>query len=213
MLPSIILNKDINMKKLFAILITTLLVSNVFGQTQGVFGRIYDEPDYQRFESFHAEGNVRPYIDGTTPYRKLLSRSYYHFIKDNKLYMLSYGEPSPTDVGVGIYYERKLYLMCWDNGVWSKASDIIQVDQKFENGGIKGYLPMWDSNMDGKTEFGGKVEEVGNCILITLANHYIPDGDFNRSGICGSEITLKKFVLMPNGDGTYSVLHDTKNND
>lgn len=193
------------MKKLFTLSIILLLASNVFGQTQGVFGRIYDMPEYQFFDRNYVKGNITPYIDGTTPYYNQLSSSYYHFIKDNKLYMLSYFEPRPVGVlSGGIYFERELYLVCCDNGIWSKASDVIQVDQKFENGGIRGYLPMFDG------DFGGKVEEVGDCILITLANHYIPDGDFSRSGICRSEITLKKFVLMPNGDGTYAVYHDVK---
>lgn len=192
------------MKKLLALSVILLLVGNIFGQTQGIFGLIYDEPEYLNFERMHADGNVESFINGTTPYYNLLKLKYYSFIKDNKLYMLSYGNDNDTINTImsgGVYFERALYLFCWDKGVWNRASDVIQVDQKFENGGIRGYLPMFDGY------YGQSVTEVGDCILIKFACHFIPDGDFFRSGICSSEISIKEIVLMPNGDGTYTVLH------
>jgi len=193
------------MKKLITLSVILLLTVSLFGQTQGVFGLIFDEPEYQYFERMDAEGDVVPFIDGTTPAYNQLSKNYYHFIKDDKLYMLSYADTINRSELRGKYYERPLYLFCWDNGVWSKASDVIQVDKRFENGGIDGYLPMHGGH------FGGRVDVMkGNTILITLATHYIPTEPSHELGVYSSTVSLKSFVLFPNGDGTYSVIHDIK---
>ena len=138
------------MKKLIVIFVLLSLTLGVFGQHQGVFGRITDEPEYELLGyTFDADDlNAYVYVETNNNINML-----YSFVNNDRLYLLSYDEAT-TDyrtTALGQTKQRELWLFMWDGNEWSKAStQPLQVDWKMrDKNGTQShdlYYPWKDKN-------------------------------------------------------------------
>ena len=138
------------MKKLIGIFVLLSLTLGVFGQHQGVFGRITDEPEYELLGYTFDADDLNAYVDG-----KLNNNidMLYSFVSNDRLYLLSYDVATINyrATANGQTKQRDLWLFMWDGKKWSKGStQPIQVDWKSrDNKGVQShdiYYPLQDKN-------------------------------------------------------------------
>ncbi|MFA5366380.1 MAG: hypothetical protein WC333_00455 [Dehalococcoidia bacterium] len=208
------------MKKLAVLLIMVLVVINTYGQKSGAFGMIFNSPEHATLFKYFIDRNcvhtLNAYISGsdhsTIEYYEnhinYVKNSYYSFVENGKLYVLSYGDVRITEHWTNSInsIERDLLLFCWDGTKWIVVIDEpIQTDTyKYfgdEYNGywvLKNYYPKLCH--DGITpEYGQKVEkkENGDIKIILASSEYI------TSKMNWSNIYIETIVLESNNDGTY----------
>jgi uncharacterized protein YozE (UPF0346 family) len=141
------------MKKLIGLLIILMFGVNTLGQTTGMLAHIKKASEYAVLESMTlGDHSIPKFIDNFYTNSMYMARQQtYSFVVDKKLYILSYDLTASFYCGSVVYKdipvkdstfnyftytmnfpdwhaERNIYLYCWDNGNWNKASDIVQRD-------------------------------------------------------------------------------------
>ena len=182
------------MKKLIGFLIVLMFGMNLFGQAvTGTFARITEASEYAVLESRTlGDHSIPKFVDDFNTNSMYMAREQtYSFIVDKKLYLLSYDLTATFYCGDVVVYkdipvndttfyyfgmnfpkwhaERNIYLYCWDNGKWNKASDLVYRDNwGVDNGKITAnrYFPRQTEKYM-KDEFG---YENADSIITLLPN-------------------------------------------
>ena len=140
--------------------------------------------------------------DTTREYRyfmKYLDENAYSFTANGKFYMLSYDTCNNVD---DAYIERGLYLFRLDDNGWMKACyQPVQVDYRNMNGDSKYYFPWRVAGKDGGHFRGGatngKIEVSADGTVRIVIINYESKNEIKYSN--------KTIMLVPNGDGTYTL--------
>jgi len=242
------------MKKLIGILTLMLFTISVSGQAEksnkqhiveGPFGNItyasehlFDFADRtninqkditNRINAFTANFNSGNYAG--------LRLTTYSFVKEGKLYMLSYDtlitfsyvdkngveNKKVMSYNEDVFYDfkmqssapwratRDLYLFCWSNNEWSKASDVVRQDYWLDESILYNaecitadtYFPRMDA--EGVKDFGSDnvgtyVKELNNGSVVMKVTYSIIGNRETESKFYSNEIDF-----IPKSNGMYSV--------
>ena len=217
------------MKKLIGLLIILMFGMNLFGQTTGTLAHIKEAPEYAVLESRTlGDHSILKFIDNFYTNSMYMARQQtYSFVVDKKLYILSYdltasfycGNVVYKDIPVNdttFYYfgmnfpdwhaERNIYLYCWNDGKWNKASDLVHRDNwGIDDANITAdrYLPRQTKEYMESPEFNYRNAD---SIITEL-----PDGIVEMKmirAISVPDVQVAKlyniiYRFTPNGNGTY----------
>jgi hypothetical protein len=112
------------MKKIFLILLTLTNLYCVFAQYGGVFNGFFDKPQNLKLDEMVGIWYNHVYDLSKPDLKDYLSKSTYSFVKNNKLYIISYFNSSqPTNsFELNEMKLRTIYLYRLDSNKWNIAS-------------------------------------------------------------------------------------------